>query len=115
MADPQVPPPADQAMPGPPVPAPNQPTPQEPAAPQAHVGQELMNCSHFRPEFAGKLEEDVEAHLLCTNGWMDTHNYPADVKVWRFCLTLVGEAILWHESLRPIADDWQALQEQFKQ
>ena len=33
----------------------------------------------------------------------------------RFCLTLVGEARLWYESLRPIVNDWQALQEQFRQ
>ena len=45
----------------------------------------------------------------------DTHNFPEAVKVERFCLTLVGEARLWYESLRPIANDWQALQEQFRQ
>ena len=32
-----------------------------------------------------------------------------------FVLTLVEEARLQYESLRPIADDWQALQEQFRQ
>ena len=26
-----------------------------------------LNWFHFRPEFAGKPEEDVEAHLLRTN------------------------------------------------
>ena len=26
-----------------------------------------MNWSHFKPEYSGKPEEDVEAHLLRTN------------------------------------------------
>ena len=46
---------------------------------------------------------------------MNTHNFPGDVRVQRFCLTLVGEARLWYELLRLIANDWQALQEQFRQ
>ena len=46
---------------------------------------------------------------------MNTHNFPGNVKVQRFCLTLVGEARLWHKSLRPITNDWQVLQEQFRQ
>ena len=33
----------------------------------------------------------------------------------RFCLTLVGEARLWYESLRHIALDWNGLQDQFRQ
>ena len=40
---------------------------------------------------------------------MDEH------KVQRFCLTLVGEARLWYESLSPINVDWQDLQNQFRQ
>ena len=64
-----------------------------------------LNWSHFKPEFAGKPEEDVEAHLLRTNDWMDIHQFPEGVKVQRFCLTLVGEARLWYESLRPINVD----------
>ena len=69
-----------------------------------------MNWSHFKPEFAGKLEDDAEAHLLCPNDWMDTHNFPDDLKVQRFGLTLIGEARLWYESMRPIEIDWQELQ-----
>ena len=57
----------------------------------------------------------MEAHLLHTNDWMNAHNFPRDVRGQRFCLTLVGEARLWYESLRPITNDWQALQEQFRQ
>ena len=46
---------------------------------------------------------------------MNTHNFPGDVRVQRFCLTLVAVARLQYESLRPIANDWQALQKQFRQ
>ena len=35
--------------------------------------------------------------------------------VQRFCYTLVGEARLWYESLKPIALDWNGLQIQFRQ
>ena len=34
---------------------------------------------------------------------MDTHAFPEDVKVQRFCLTLIGDVRLWYKSLRPIA------------
>ena len=46
---------------------------------------------------------------------METHNFPDNTKVRRFCLTLIGEARLWYESLRPIEMDWEALQECFRQ
>ena len=42
-------------------------------------------------------------------GWMD------QVKVQRFCLTLIGEARLWYKSLRPINADWDGLQNLFGQ
>ena len=74
-----------------------------------------MNWSHFKPEFVGRPAEDAEVHLLCTYDWMNILNIPDDLKVGRFCLTLVGEARLWYESLQPIANDWPALQEQFRQ
>ena len=61
-----------------------------------------MNWSHFKPEYSGKPEEDVEAHLLRINDWMNTHDFPEDVKVQRFCLTLMGEATLWYASLESI-------------
>ena len=32
-----------------------------------------------------------------------------------FCLTFVGEARLWYESLRPINENWLGLQNQFRQ
>ena len=74
-----------------------------------------LNWFHFKPKYAGKPEEDAEAHLLRMNDWMDTHNFQDQVKVQRFCLTLVGEAWLWYESLRPINVDWVGLQNIFRQ
>ena len=74
-----------------------------------------LNSIHFKPEFLGKPEEDSEAHFLRTNNWIDMHQFQEGVKVQRFCLTLVGEAILWYKSLRPINIDWQGLQNQFRQ
>ena len=53
-----------------------------------------LNWSHFKPDFSGKPEEDKEVHLLRTNNWMTTHDFPDDQKVRRFCLTLLGEARL---------------------
>ena len=32
-----------------------------------------------------------------------------------FCLTLLGEARLWYQSLEPINVDWQGLQNLFRQ
>ena len=46
---------------------------------------------------------------------MNTHQFSEDLKVQRFCLTLVGKARLWYESLKPINVDWQGLQNQFRQ
>ena len=68
---------------------------QPPPVPQnVQQTQPALNWSHFKPEFAGRPAEDSEAHLLCTNNWMNIHNIPDDLKVERFCLTLVGEARL---------------------
>ena len=60
---------------------------------------------HFEPEFAGNPDEDVEEHLLRTSNWIDTHVFKEGVKIKQFCLTLVGEARLWYELLRPITLD----------
>ena len=46
---------------------------------------------------------------------MDTFAFPEGVKVCWFCLTLVGEARLWYESLRLINVNWLGLQNQFRQ
>ena len=46
---------------------------------------------------------------------MDNHASPEGVKVQHFCLTIVGEARLWYESLRHINLDWNGLQNQFQQ
>ena len=44
-----------------------------------------------------------------TNDWMETHNFPDDQKVRRFCLTLMEEARLWYETLGAVHLVWQAL------
>ena len=74
-----------------------------------------LNWSHFKPEYAGRLDEDVEAHLLRTNDWMDMHEFLEHVKIQIFCLTLVGEARLWYKLLRLINVDWVGLQSIFRQ
>ena len=92
------PPPVAPATSAPLVQPADQPAQPDQLVPQAQQGhQPPLNWFHFKPEFAGKPGDDAEAHLLCTNDWMDTHNPPDDVKVQRFCLTLIGEARLWCE------------------
>ena len=97
----------------PPDPLANSPNPMQPQNPPFQVPQ--FNWSYFKPEFSGKPEENAVAHLLRTNDWMETHNFPQEAKVQSFCLTLTGEARLWYESLRPIEIDWPTLQEHFRQ
>ena len=46
---------------------------------------------------------------------LDTHKFLDHVKVQRICLTLVGEARLWYESLRLINVGWVGLQNIFRQ
>ena len=61
---------------------PNQPNqPIQPPILQDPMASQQLNWSYFKPEFAGKADEDVEVHLLRTNDWMDTHNFPNDQKV----------------------------------
>ena len=76
-----------------------------------------LNWSHFKPDFSGKTEEEAEAHILRTNDWMTTHDFPDDQKVRRFCLTFSGEARLWYETLGAQQQqlDWAGLQEFFRQ
>ena len=54
------------------------PPPADPAVLQAALqpGQQLvhLNWSYFKPEFLGNSDEDAEAHLLCTNDWMNAHH-----------------------------------------
>ena len=98
----------------------NPPPPHNPFLPNAPIvpgvpQRPQLNWSHFKPKYAGKLEEDAEARLLRMNNWMDIHNFQDQVKVQRFCLTLVGEFRLWYKSLRPINTDWEGLQHMFRQ
>ena len=73
-----------------------------------------LNWSHFKLEYSGKPEKEMEAHLLRMNDWMDTHGFQDHIKVQRFCLTLTGEARLWYKSLRLINKDWAGLQNTFR-
>ena len=80
-------------------------------------GQQLvhLNWSYFKPEFSGKPDEDVEAHLLCTNDWMNAHHFVEGVKVQKFCLTLLEEVRLSYQSVEPINVDKQGLKILFRQ
>ena len=86
------------------------------AATQRHLH---LNWSNFKPEFSGKPEEDAEAHLLHLNDWMNAHCFDEDIRVQRFCLTLLGEARLWYHSLEPLEPlgntIWAQLQNLFRQ
>ena len=106
-ANPAGPTPSVQPVPNPPQPFPYQPAPQI-------IHQQMINGSYFKPKFTDRPEEDVEAHLLGTNDWMRTHNFEEDVKVQRFCLTLIEEARLWYETLTPITNDWPTLENNFR-
>ena len=47
---------------------------------------------------------------------MDAHHFNEDIKVERFCLTLLGEARLWYHSLEPLGETtWAQLQNLFRQ
>ena len=46
---------------------------------------------------------------------MNAHHFGDDVKVQRFCLTLLGEARLWYHSLESLNVDWPELQNLFRQ
>ena len=92
--------------------APVQPVPAGLVVPAPQVF--YQNWIGKKPEFSGKPEEDAESHLLSTRDWMEAHNFPDEVKVRWFCLTLTGEARLWYESLVPLDNDWPALQNKFR-
>ena len=75
----------------------NSPPPLNPFMPNAPIAAEApqrpqLNWSHFKPKYMGRPDEDAEAHLLMTNDWVATHKFLEQVKVQRFCLTLVGQA-----------------------
>ena len=93
-------------------PAPAQPVPTGLVVPAPQVV--YQNWIGKKPEFSGKPEEDAESHLLSTRDWMEAHNFPNEVKVRHFHLTLIGEARLWYESLALLDDDWPALQNKFR-
>ena len=47
---------------------------------------------------------------------MNAHNFNEDVKVQKLCLTLLGEARLWFQSIEPLENTiWPQLQNLFRQ
>ena len=115
MQPPQQPASAQPGPVGPVVPAQPAPVQTVPVGPVVPAPQVLyQNWIGKKPEFSGKPEEDMESHLLNTRDWMEAHNFPNEVKVRCFCLTLIGEVRLWYESLAPLDDDWPALQNKFR-
>ena len=51
-------------------------SPAQAVAPPAPPGpMQELNWSHFKPEFVHKPDEDVVAHLVGINDWMDTHAF----------------------------------------
>ena len=55
-------------------------------------------------------------HLLCSNEWKNAHHFVNGVNVQRFCLTLLGGAGLWFQSLEPLDNiTWPELQNLFRQ
>ena len=68
------------------VPAPSPP----PAQQQNNAGQQQqvvhLNWSNFKAEFSRKPDEEAEAHLLCSNDWINVHPFVDGVKVQKFVL-----------------------------
>ena len=53
--------------------------------------------------------------MLCSNDWLNAHCFVDGVKVQRFCLTLLGEARLWFQSLESLNNiTWPQLQNLFR-
>ena len=47
---------------------------------------------------------------------MNAHSFDEDIKIQRFCLTLLGEAGLWYHSFKPLGNTtWAQLQNLFRQ
>ena len=83
---------------------------------QLDKGTYILTGQIFKPEFSGKPEEDAEAHLLCSNDWMEAHHFDAGIRAQRYCLTLLGEVRLWYHSLEPLGETtWAQLQNLFRQ
>ena len=75
---------AEGGLPGPAPPREEPPSPPTPPPVLPQPGQQAqmhINWSHFKPEYSGKPEEDVEAHLFRTNDCMNTHDFPDGVKI----------------------------------
>ena len=76
-----------------------------------------LNWSYFKPDFFRKTQRRCGSTLTERNDWMTTHDFPEDQKVRRFCLTILGEAMLWYETLNAPQQQltWEDLQDRFRQ
>ena len=106
---PVMPPSPPEQLPVPPVQPILPPAQSIPTQPFQPAPMPQLNWSYVKPEVAGKPDENAKAHLLRTNDWMDTHAFPEGLQVQCFCLTIIGEARAWYESLRPINVDCNGL------
>ena len=72
---------------------------QDPTGQQQHLH---INWLIFKPEFSEKPEEDAEAHLLCSNDWMNTHHFIDGVKIPKILSYITRRSKLWFQSLEPL-------------
>ena len=76
-------------------------SPVQPVGPPASAAQPgqvpPVNWSNIKSEFAGNPDEEIKAHLLRANDWVDTHEFPEGIKVQKSDLNLVGDTSLWYE------------------
>ena len=68
------------------VPSPNPPPNQQQQQQQQQIQDQQQQIIHlkwsnFKTEFSGKPDEDAEAHMLCSNDWMNTHHFVDSVMV----------------------------------
>ena len=80
---------------------------------QQHLHINWSILSHNSQENLMKMQKYI---YFIQNNWMNAHSFVDGVKVQRFCLTLLGEARLWFQSLEPLHYiTWPELQNLFRQ
>ena len=83
---------------------------------QLDKGTYILISQILNQNFQENQKRMQKPHLLHSNDWMNAHPFNEDIKVQRFCLTLLGEARLWYQSLEPLGEtSWAQLQNLFRQ
>ena len=83
---------------------------------QLDKGTYILTGQILNQNFQENQKKMQRAHLLQSNDWMEAHHFNEDIRVQRFCLTLLGEARLWYHSLEPLGNTtWAQLQNLFRQ